>query len=286
MPLITTVRAACMLAVLIVAAGPVRAAPLRILAAESVYGQIAGAVAGDRAEVASVLTRPGQDPHDFEPGASTARAVAGADIVILNGAGYDPWMDRLLAASPRQDRQVILVARLLGARPGANPHLWYRPDAAPRVAQAVAAALPADAGVRQRLAAFLAGADALQLRIGALRGRVAGAPVEATEPVFDYMAAALGLAVRNARFQLAVMNGAEPRVSDVAGMEDDLRARRVRALIYNTQVNDPATERLRGIARQAGVPEIGVSETLPQGQTYLGWMQATLDTVASALGGS
>jgi zinc/manganese transport system substrate-binding protein len=266
------------------------AAPLRILAAESVYGQVAAQIAGDTALVTSVLTNPGQDPHDFEASASTARGVAGAAIVIVNGAGYDPWMDRLLAASPKPAREVISVAALMHAAPGANPHLWYDPATAPRVAQDVADALlrhaPSGtaAGTRHRLGLFLTDAGALQARIATLRARFAGAPVEATEPVFDYMAAALGLTVRNARFQLAVMNGTEPRASDVAAMEDDLRAHRVRALIYNAQVSDPATARLRDIARAVGVPLIGVSETLPPGKTYLAWMQAELDAVAKALG--
>jgi len=282
------IKAAIVLLVVLAMGGGARAAPARILAAESVYGQVAAEIAGSAADVTSVLTNPGQDPHDFEANASTARAVANAAIVIVNGAGYDPWMDRLLEASPAPGRAVISVALLVGARPGANPHLWYDPAAAPLVARAVAAALAQrhDAGVQQRLTSFLQGTDQLRARITALRGRLAGVKVEATEPVFDYMAAALGLTMRNARFQLAVMNGTEPRASDVAAMEDDLRAHRVRALIYNTQVSDPATVRLRGIADAAGVKLIGVSETLPPGQTYLAWMQAELDAVARALGAS
>jgi zinc/manganese transport system substrate-binding protein len=264
------------------------AAPLQILSAESVYGQVAGAIAGPQADVVSVLSKPSQDPHDFEATASVARAVARADVVLLNGAGYDGWMDRLLAASPAPGRAVISAAVLMQAGPAANPHLWYDPATMPRVAAALETAMarrdPASAeNFRQRLHDFLTADGALQKRVAALRARFAGAPVTATEPVFGYMAAAIGLSILDAHFQLATMNGTEPTPSDVAGMESDLRRHAVRALIYNTQVSTPATLRMRGIARAAGVPLVGMSESLPPGLTYIAWMTAVLDDIEHAL---
>jgi zinc/manganese transport system substrate-binding protein len=264
------------------------AEPLQILAAESVYGQVGGAIAGPQAEVASVLRKPSQDPHDFEATASVARAVSRADIVLVNGAGYDSWMDRLLAASPAPGRVVISAALLMRAGPAANPHFWYDSATMPRVARAVAAALALrDPGgaeqFQHRLRDFLAADAALQQRVAALRTRFSGTPITATEPVFGYMAAALGLKVLDAHFQLATMNGTEPTPSDVAGMESDLRRHAVRALIYNTQVTNPATLRMRGIAGAAGVPLVGVSETLPPGMTYIAWMTSALNDIEHAL---
>jgi zinc/manganese transport system substrate-binding protein len=280
---------AAFLLVALLPLAPLRAAPqLRILAAESVYGQVAAAIAGPQADVVSVLSKPSQDPHDFEATASAARDAADAAIVIVNGAGYDSWMDHLLAASPAPGRAVISAATLMQAGPGANPHLWYNPATMPRVAQALAACLarrdPAAAtSVQQRLAAFLAADAVLQTRVKTLRARFAGTPVTATEPLFGYMASALGLNMLDAHFQLATMNGTEPRASDVAAMESDLRAHRVRALIYNTQVVNPATLRLRNIAREAGVPLVGMAETLPPGATYITWMVSQLNDLEHAL---
>jgi zinc/manganese transport system substrate-binding protein len=263
--------------------GPAAAAP-DLVAAESAYADIARQVAGPDATVSAILTNPAADPHDFEPTPSVARRVADAGIAVLNGAGYDPWMDRLLPAGA----QPIVVATLLGRHAGDNPHLWYDPLAAPALARAVRAALTrADprhgAAYAARADALLADLARLGARIGVLRARYAGTRVTATEPVFGLMEAALGLADRHGRFQLAVMNGTEPRAGDLASLQDDLRAGRVRALVTDTQATSPATERLRAIARQAGIPCVPITETLPPGRTYQAWVGGELSALEAAL---
>jgi zinc/manganese transport system substrate-binding protein len=122
-------------------------------------------------------------------------------------------------------------------------------------------------------------------RIVELRTRYADSPVTATEPVFGYMADALGLKMRNGRFQLAVMNGTEPSAKDIAAFEKDLRTRAVKVLFYNIQTSSALAERMRTIAANASVPVVGVTETEPQGMTYQQWMMSQLDALAGALGG-
>lgn len=266
---------------------PVHAAP-SIVAAENMYGDVAAQVAGPDATVTSILSNPNQDPHLFEATPAVARALAGASVVICNGAGYDPWMDGLLAAGRTPGREVITAATLMGRHPGDNPHLWYDPATLRAVAAALAAALavqdpPHAAGYAARAEAFAATLDRLDAQIAAVRARHAGVPVAATEPVFGLMGARLGLVVRDGRFALAVMNGTEPRVSDTAAFEDDLRRHRVRALLYNGQTSSAATQRLLGIARAAGVPVVPVTETEPAGTTYQAWMATELDTLDRAL---
>jgi zinc/manganese transport system substrate-binding protein len=263
-------------------------AAVPVVAAESVYGAIAHDIGGDAAQVTSILHNPAQDPHLFEADPAVARNVAGAQLVIMNGAGYDPWMTGLLGASPASGRIVIVVAELVHTLPGANPHLWYAPATMRVVARSIAASLSRlDQARAPQFAASLSRVDrglaALDARVASLRAQFAGATVAATEPVFGPMAAALGLTMRDARFQLAVMNGTEPRASDVAGIEADLRSHKVRALIFNAQVTDASTQRLLEIASQAGVAVVGVTETLPPGQSYTGWMSAELDRLAGAL---
>src|SRR5271156_909128 len=119
----------------------VRAAPVSVVAAENVYGDVAVALAGGRATVHSILSNPNTDPHFFEASPSVARALAGADIVVVNGEGYDPWMQSLLGASAHTGRQGLIVADLVHAPPGGTPHLWYAPTTMPQVARALAAAL-------------------------------------------------------------------------------------------------------------------------------------------------
>jgi zinc/manganese transport system substrate-binding protein len=264
------------------------ASKLTIVAAENFYGDVAGQLAGPGAVVSSVLSNPDQDPHLFEASPSVARSLSVARVVIYNGADYDPWMATLLRAAKAPERRVIVVAGLVGKKAGDNPHLWYDPANMAVAGRAlVAAFIAADpagrAGYEQRLAAFSEGLKPLQAKIAAMRARYAGMAVTATEPVFGYMAAALGLVMRNERFQTAVMNGTEPRASDVAAFEGDLRTHRVRVFLYNSQATGPAATRLLDIAKASGVPVVGVTETEPAGLTYQGWMLGELEALDAAL---
>jgi zinc/manganese transport system substrate-binding protein len=97
------------------------------------------------------------------------------------------------------------------------------------------------------------------------------------------MATALGFKMRNERFQLAVMNNTEPRASDVAAFENDLRKHLVDLLFYNSQASDTAAQRMVRIAQQAKIPVVGVTETEPAGTTFQDWMMGELNAVAEAL---
>ncbi|HEU5018131.1 MAG TPA: zinc ABC transporter substrate-binding protein [Pseudolabrys sp.] len=276
-------------------AGATTAAPARAtetiatVAAENVYGGVARQIGGPAVAVTSIINSPGQDPHLFEASPSVVRQVADARIVIVNGAGYDPWMARLLKTAPRSERMVIDVGRLLGSTPGGNPHLWYDPATMPKVARALTAALdkidPVHAVARaERLAATLASLGRVQARVAQMRAKWRGTPVTATEPVFGLMAQALGLSMRNEGFQLAVMNETEPSAHDLAAIEDDLRHRKVKALIYNKQVSSPLTARLIAIAEQANVPVVAVTEMQPPNVSFVNWMLGELDALDRALG--
>jgi zinc/manganese transport system substrate-binding protein len=276
------------LAGVVLATSAAPAAPIQIVAAENFYGDIARQVGGGAIAVTSILTNPDQDPHEFEANATTARAIAGAAIVVYNGADYDPWVVKLLSASPAPSRKVIVVADLVGKKPGDNPHFWYEPSTMPAFAEALAAALatldPVQArDYAQRLARCRASLRLLDAQIAILRRKYVGTPVIATEPVFGYMAGALGLAMRNRSFQLAVMNGTEPSASAIAAFERDLRTRAVKVLFYNAQTTDALTGRMRQIAAEAGIPVVGVTETEPPGKDYQEWMLSQLDALDRAL---
>lgn len=267
------------------------AGPIRIVAAENVYGDVAQQIGGPAVAVTSILSNPDQDPHLFEARASTARLVADAQIVVLNGAGYDPWMTSLLAASPNPDRTVIEVASLVGRRPGDNPHLWYDPAAMAAFARTLAEALARLDPERRseyaaNLARFRARLRPVEDKIAALRRAYAGQPITAVEPVADDLAAAIGLVMRNRRFQRSVMNGVEPSASDIVALQRDLESRAVRVLLYNSQTVDPLTERLRALAARSGVPVVGVTETAPPGLRYQDWMLAQLEALEAALAGA
>jgi zinc/manganese transport system substrate-binding protein len=259
-----------------------------IVAAENFYGDVARQIGGDRVVVLSILNNPDQDPHLFETTPAVVREVADARIVIFNGANYDPWMQKLLDAVPRSGRTVISVAALVGRRTGDNPHLWYDPATMPAVAKAVAEALgntdPAHkAAYDMHLQSFLASLRPLDQKIADMRAKYVGVAVTATEPVFGYMANAIGLTVRNERFQMAVMNDTEPAARDLAAFENDLRKANVNVLLHNKQVASGLSNRLINVARRANVPVVGITETAPANASYVDWMLSELSELEQAL---
>jgi zinc/manganese transport system substrate-binding protein len=274
------------------AAAPVQAAEgqIAVVAAENFYGDIARQIGGDRVAVVSIMNNPDQDPHLFETTPSIVRQLAAAQIVIINGANYDPWMDKLLAATPRTGRMVISAAQLTGRKSSDNPHLWYDPATMPAVATALAEALAkADSthalDYTARLKTTLAALGRITQRVAQLKAKHAGTAVTATEPVFSPMAEALGLTMRNQRFQLAMMNDTEPSARDMAAFESDLKERKVKVLIYNSQVSDKLTERLRDIAHKAKVPVVGITESMPAKISFQDWVLSELDALDKALSG-
>jgi zinc/manganese transport system substrate-binding protein len=262
--------------------------PLHIVAAENFYGDVAKQVGGPEVMVTSILSNPDEDPHLFEASPSVARAISAAQIVVYSGIDYDPWVEKLLDAAKSSHRKVIVVAELIGKKSGDNPHIWYDVETMLTYAKTLADDLGSTdpvhrADYQQRLAQFAKSLEPIEAKIAALKARLAGSEVTATEPVFGYMIDALGMKSRNQSFQLAVMNNTEPSASDVAHFEDDLRGHRVRLLIYNSQASDPIAERMMNLAKASGIPVVGANETEPPGENYQAWMQSELDAVDRAL---
>ena len=262
--------------------------PIQIVAAENFYGDVAKQIGGSNVAVTSILTNPDQDPHLFEASASVARNLSAARLVIYNGIDYDPWVSKLLGAAKSADRKAIVVADLIGKKSGDNPHIWYDPATMLALAKALSQELGlADPGhaadYSRNLAKFEQSLQPVQAKVAALRTRLSGTPATATEPVFGYMFDALGMTVRNASFQLAVMNNTEPSASDVAAFENDLKTHQVKLLVYNSQASDPVAARMEKLAKAAQIPVVGATETEPPGKTYQAWMLGELDAVDHAL---
>lgn len=261
---------------------------LPVVAAENFYGDIAQQIGGAEVKVTSILSNPDQDPHLFEASSSVAREISAARIVIYSGIDYDAWVEKLLGAARSADRTVIVVADLVGKKPGDNPHIWYDPAIMLTFAKTLTEDLSsADAAHRadyqQRLTSFQASMQPIQAKIAALRARLAGTPVTATEPVFGYMFDALGMQVRNKSFQLSVMNNTEPSATDVAAFENDLKTHQVKLFVYNSQASDPIAAHMEKLARASDIPVVGATETEPLGKSYQAWMLGELDAVDRAL---
>ena len=266
---------------LLLGAATAAAAPIRIVAAENFYGDVARQVGGDAVEVVSILSNPDQDPHLFEASPSVARDISDAAVVVYNGVDYDPWMEKLLAASPSPGRTVIVAGDLIGAKAGDNPHIWYNPNTILATAKALTATLteadPTNAPTyAKRLEAFVASLAPVQDKIAQIRRSYAGTSVAATEP-------AMGMDVKEMAFQMSVMNDTEPSVSDVAAFEDDLKSHRIKLLIYNSQATDPLADKMSALAKEADIPVVGATETQPEGKSYQEWMTSEIEAVGAAL---
>ena len=257
-----------------------------IVAAENFYGDLAKQIGGDHVSVASIMSNPDQDPHLFETTPGTVREITAAQIVNENGADYDPWMDKILAVTAHPDRTVINVANLVGKKAGDNPHLWYDLQTMPAAAKALAEALSKADPVHKsayeaRLKTFIASFEPIDEKIAAIRRKYDGTAVTASEPVFDCMAGALRLKMRNGSFQLS--NSTEPNAHDVAAFEDDLKHHKVKVMFFNKQASDKAVERLVKLARESKIPVVGVTETEPPEMRYQEWILNQLNATEKAL---
>ncbi len=273
----------------LLAVSPFAHGVLQVVAAENIYGNIAAVLGGDDVHVDSVLNNPNQDPHLFTSKPSTSKMVADADMLILNGANYDAWFSHLVKIKARSKAVTVLdVGVLVGVKPGANPHLWYRLSYINQLASALTKAYQQRLPNKRvefdhRLQVFLQQQQQLAMQVIELKKQLHGLPVTATEPVAAYLAADLGLVVLDQAFQLAIMNDTEPSAQSRVEFEQHLQQHQVRALIYNSQVQDPVTEFMQQLSIKLAIPVIGVTELLSSGQSYQHWYQLTLDRFRQAL---
>jgi zinc/manganese transport system substrate-binding protein len=268
-----------------------RPGQIAAVGAEDQYADVISQVGGPFVHVAAVMTDPNTDPHTFEASPSVAAGVSSAKLIIQNGLGYDDFMDKIESASPSSSRKVIDVQHLLGVPDSTqDPHLWYRPDAMPAVARAVAAALsrmqPAHAAYfNAGLDRFIRALAPWYRALRRFRAQYPGAPVASTEPVGGYMLQAAGADQKTPfALQADVMNGVDPAPQNVTFQTDLITSRRVKALVYNQQVTDSLTETMLRAARGHGVPIVGMYETMPSdGYDYQSWMLAEVNALRRAV---
>jgi zinc/manganese transport system substrate-binding protein len=155
------------------------------------------------------------------------------------------------------------------------------------MAAAFAAADPAHAAdYRANLARFQAGLQPAEAVIRQIQASYHGVPVAYTERLPGYLLAAAGLSVQTPPgFARSIENGNEPSPADSQAFEQLITGRQVRVLLYNSQVTSSATQHLRDLAAQNGVPVVGVSETLPAGLSYQAWQLQQARALLEALGG-
>jgi zinc/manganese transport system substrate-binding protein len=254
------------------------------------WGDIVERLGGDCTDVTTIVNAPSIDPHDFEPGTSDLAAFTGADVVVLNGAGYDSWAENVLDTLD-DEPVVISAAEVAGVRAGEDPHLWYDPAIVDRMAAVVTEELVGvspDAGPYFADQARLWDAELQPYRdaVEELRAVAAGRTYAATETVFDRMAAAVGLTdLTPEGYRRAVSNEGEPTPGDLAEFEAVLASGQVDVLVQNTQTEGELSSQLMSAAKDGGVAFLAVTESQPQaGGSFVEWQVAQLQELTRAFG--
>jgi zinc/manganese transport system substrate-binding protein len=261
------------------------------IGAENEYANVLGQIGGRYVHVSSILNNPNTDPHTFESSPSVAQQVSAAQLIVQNGVGYDTFMNKIESATPNSKRKVIVVQHVLGLPTDTpNPHLWYDPKTMPAVATVMATDLSAlqpshKAYFQANLAKFNASLVPLHRAIAAFKAKYAGTTAATTEPVADYLLQAMGINnLTPFAFQADIMNGVDPAAQDITLENGFFTKHQVKVFCYNQQVVDSLTTSIRDTALRAGVPVVGVYETMPTpGYDFQSWMLAEVNAIQKAV---
>ncbi len=293
---------------------------IAVVASTEVYGQNVEQIGGDLVEVTSIVSSTNADPHSFEPSARDQLAVSHAQLIVENGGGYDSFVDSLIQASG-SDAKVLTAVEFSSAWEGGaahddsdehaddegehehdhehehehiegfNEHVWYDVRAMSDLALGIASALealdPENGDVyNANASAFTEEVERIEAQLAVIEAAHGGAGVFVTEPVPLHLVEAAGLVdLTPEAFSEAVEEGQDVPPATLLEALDLIGSGDVRVAIANTQTGGAETTRVVQEADARGVPVIEFSETLPQGQTYLSWMQANATALAGALAG-
>ncbi len=264
---------------------------VRVVAAENFWGSIASQLGGVHADVQSIITNPASDPHDYEPTSADAIAIHGAQLVIINGVGYDAWATKLAVANPVAARVDLTIGDLVGVAPGGNPHRWYDPDNVRAVIDEITKDYqkldPTDAAYFDKQRATVLNTNLKQYfdLINEIKTDYAGTPVGASESIFAPLAAATGLdLVTPASFLDAISEGGEPTATDKVTIDHQITTKQIKLYVYNRQNATPDVQSQVDEANAAGIPVTTITETLtPAGASFQDWQVAQLTALLAAL---
>ncbi len=285
---------------------------LAVVASTDVYGSIARHVGGDRIRVTSIISGPTQDPHSYEATVRDKLAVSEADVVVFNGGGYDGFMEKLAdSVDIPADRVISAVdvseldresgEDLHGSEDSQqdedlhdhgtfNEHVWYDLHSMTLLIAEIARALgevdPGGAVEFDRNAENItASLNALDEDLVTLAQKVHGASVAVTEPVPLYLLERAGFENRTpAAYTEALEEGTDVSLVAMRNMERLVEQKQIAFLAYNRQTESQQTEAIRDVAEEAGVPIVNFTETLPEDQDYVDWMERNVEAVTQAVG--
>ena len=230
--------------------------PIKIVASTDVWGSVANLVVGDTATVTALIYNSSQDPHSFEPSVRDQLAVNNADVVIMNGGGYDDFMTKLVAADPTP-AIVVNAFNVSGTDKSRNEHIWYDVDQVGAVADAISSAVQ---NTGSSLASFKSSLAGLKAKLTALKTANTCGRVFATEPVIDYLLDDAGcINVTPLAFSKAIE---EERDVSPAVMEQAKKALAVPGTVLASNISVTSSQISQ--LESGHVGEFGFGELLPQ----------------------
>ncbi|MBV8992552.1 MAG: zinc ABC transporter substrate-binding protein [Pseudonocardiales bacterium] len=264
---------------------------IAVVAAENVWGSVAAQLGGERVSVQSIIAGPDADPHDYEPTAADARALASAQYVVENGAGYDSWVAKLIAANPAPGRSVLNVGELVGVKEGDNPHRWYSPDDVQRVIEQISADYkridPADSAYfdQQKHGYETHGLARYNQLIGDIKSKYSGTSIGASESIVTPLAEGLGLRMATPEsFLDAISEGTDPTAADKITADNQIKSKQIKVFLFNSQNSTPDVAALVTAAKNEGIPVATVTETLvPVTASFQDWQADQLQGIQQAL---
>jgi len=274
--------------------GPAKS-DITVVASTNVWSNVASAVGGGEAKVTSIISNPVGDPHSYQMTPKDAAQLAGARLVVFNGGGYDEFVEQALDGGG-QGPKVVEAVKLdehpasAAGRHEQNEHVWYRLATVKAVADEIAKQLgeikPESKDAFQTNAkSFKDKLDGLSSKLDEIAKAHDGAKVVATEPVAHYLIEDAGLAdATPAEFVKAIEEETDPPAAAVAAIQNLITQHQVAAVINNPQTETPVVDDVLSKAREAKVPIVDMTETIPAGQDYVTWMTEQISNLSSALG--
>jgi zinc/manganese transport system substrate-binding protein len=263
---------------------------MHVVAAENFWGSLITQLGGTRVSVTSIVSDPNADPHEYESNTGDAIAIANAQLVIINGAGYDTWAQQLIAASSTPHQVVLNVQELINQTGDANPHFWYSPTYVNETVKAMYQDLvsidPSHASYyTQQYDALKASLAVYNGRIAEIKQQFGGVKVASTEGIFGYLANATGLdLVSPPAFMEAVSEGNDPPAQSIVQFDQLITNGTVKVLVYNAQTVTPLTQSTKALASQYNIPIVPETETIqPPDASFQVWMNAQLIILQNAL---
>lgn len=260
---------------------------IEVAASVNQWGTVAKALGGDNVNVTSIINSTNVDAHDYEPTTSDIAKLQKAQVIIVNGAGYDAWA---VKAAQTANAIIVNAAEIGGVNDGENPHVWFSADVRKAVAQAITEAYEqADAAKKNDFDKmndqWTAEENNVESEIAEVKQKTDGLAYAATESVASYLAEDMGLAdATPSGYARATANESEPTPTDIKQFTDALKAGEIKLLVVNTQEESELTGKITDAAKSVEVPMVELTEQMPkQYDSLTDWMAALVDAFSQAI---